>query len=235
MSRDPPLVLGDLLGRNGRRFSPYVWRIRMALAHKGLSAQVVDITLSDKSAIEGWSDYRLAPVLKHGEEVVCDSWSIAGYLERGWPARAALFPNEAARAFALFLNGWVRAALYPLVLPMITRDVLDHVHPGDRAIYRRTREARLGCSLEEAQATREARLPVFRAELSPVRGVVETNDFLCGSAPSYADYVLFGLFQWARCTSRFRLLEKDDPLHAWRTRLLGLHDGLAAAAPGYPC
>ena len=30
------IVFYDLKGRDGRNFSPYCWRIRMALAHKGL-------------------------------------------------------------------------------------------------------------------------------------------------------------------------------------------------------
>jgi glutathione S-transferase len=34
--------------------------------------------------------------------------------------------------------------------------------------------------------------------------------------------------------SAYRLLEDDDPVHAWRGRMLGLFDGLAASAPGYP-
>ena len=43
-------------------------------------------------------------------------------------------------------------------------------------------------------------------------------------------YILLGTFQWARCVSNFRLLEADDPVHAWRARMLDAHDGLAGRA-----
>jgi glutathione S-transferase len=44
---------------------------------------------------------------------------------------------------------------------------------------------------------------------------------------------LFGHFQWARCISDFELLESDDPIAHWRTKMLNAFDGLALKAPGY--
>lgn len=229
------LVLCDLLGRGGYRFSPYVWRTKMALAHKGLSAGTISITLSDKTALAGWTDYRKAPVLKHGDTIVCDSWHIAVYLEETWPERPRLFPNGASLSFARFLNGWVVSDLYPLLLPLIARDVLDHVHPGDRNRYRTTREERLGRTLEQARARRETEAELFRNRLGPLRETLAGARFLCGETLCYADYILFGLFQWARCTSAFPLLDRADPLYAWRREMLELFEGLGRKAPGYPC
>ena len=51
--------------------------------------------------------------------------------------------------------------------------------------------------------------------------------------PLYADYALFGPFQWARCISPFELLEKDDPVRLWHHRLLDRFDGLARKSPAY--
>jgi glutathione S-transferase len=45
---------------------------------------------------------------------------------------------------------------------------------------------------------------------------------------------VFGGFQWARAVSPFRLLEADDPIYAWREKLLDAFDGLARKSPGYP-
>ena len=80
---------------------------------------------------------------------------------------------------------------------------------------------------------REARLPVFRASLDPLRRTVERQEFVAGNAPAYADYVVFGAFQWARSISDFELLATDDPVRAWRSRMLDLFGGLARHAPGY--
>jgi len=37
-----------------------------------------------------------------------------------------------------------------------------------------------------------------------------------------------------RCISDFQVLANDDPVYAWRARLLDLHGGLAQGAVGYP-
>jgi glutathione S-transferase len=45
---------------------------------------------------------------------------------------------------------------------------------------------------------------------------------------------LFGAFQWARVMSPLRLLEPDDPVFAWRERVLDLFGGYAREARGFP-
>jgi glutathione S-transferase len=56
--------------------------------------------------------------------------------------------------------------------------------------------------------------------------------FLAGASPAYADHIVMGSFMWARATSPFPLLEADDPIFAWRERMLDLFDGLARNAVG---
>ena len=53
-------------------------------------------------------------------------------------------------------------------------------------------------------------------------------------APNYADYIVFGAFQWARVVSPFKLLAEEDPVYAWREKLLDAFDGMARQSPGYP-
>jgi hypothetical protein len=36
---------------------------------------------------------------------------------------------------------------------------------------------------------------------------------------------------WSRCVSDIAIVEPDDPIHAWRERLLDLFDGFARKAP----
>jgi glutathione S-transferase len=70
--------------------------------------------------------------------------------------------------------------------------------------------------------------------LEPLRPLLVQQDFISGKGPGFADYVLFGPFQWARCVSATRLLEPDDPVYAWRERLLDLWGGYAREAKGFP-
>ena len=57
--------------------------------------------------------------------------------------------------------------------------------------------------------------------------------FLGGAQPLYADYLVFGAFQWARAISPFGILAGDDPLAAWFARCLDLYGGIGCRAPGY--
>ena len=62
---------------------------------------------------------------------------------------------------------------------------------------------------------------------------MERQDFVSGATPAYADYVVFGAFQWARAISDFEVIAGDDPIGAWRGRMLNLFDGAADRAPAY--
>jgi glutathione S-transferase len=112
-------------------------------------------------------------------------------------------------------------------------DIHRHCAPEDQAYFRRSREERFGTTLEEVVRDREARLPAFRASLDPLRGTVERQDFISGRTPAYADYVVFGAFQWVRAISDFEVLPADHPVRIWRGRMLDLFGGLARRAPGY--
>src|SRR5438445_154750 len=129
------LKLYDLAGADlQRRFSPYCWRIRLALAHKGLAVETIPWRFVDKAAI--------AP-------------------------------------------------------------------------------------------SGEGKAPALRAGLAPLRATLGDQPYFGGERPMYADYALFGPFQWARCISPFQILAADDPVAAWRGRMLDLFGGLARSAPGY--
>jgi glutathione S-transferase len=73
--------LYDLAGAEPeRRFSPYCWRIKLALVHKGLTFDTIPWRFTDKDVI-AFSGQGFVPVLVDGDRVVSDSWKIAAYLE----------------------------------------------------------------------------------------------------------------------------------------------------------
>ncbi len=225
------IVLYELTGADERCFSPFCWRALMALAHKGLAPERRAIRFSDKHEI-AFSGQDRVPVLVDGEAVVPDSWDIACHLEDCYPDAPSLFGGDQGRALARFVAEWT-ATIQVQVHSAVVLDIFNHLEPDDQAYFRESREKRMGTSLEEVQEGREKRLPALGQALYPLRATLSTQPFLCGQDPAYADYVIFGAFQWARVISPFKLLETDDPVHAWRERLLDLHDGLARRAPGY--
>jgi glutathione S-transferase len=224
------IVLHDLAGADpALRFSPYCWRTRMALAHKGLAVETIPWRFTDKEAV-AFSGQGRVPVIRDGVRVVSDSWAIAEYLEDTYADRPSLFGGATGRAHARFINAWADGVMMGGIARLIIRDLLDVVAPQDAAYFRESREARFGMTLEQVQQDRETRVTDFRALLLPVRLVLGRQRWLGGEVPSYADYIVFGSLQWPRCTSRFELLETDDPVAAWRERMLDLFDGLGRKA-----
>jgi len=227
------LKLYELVGTDAARpFSPYCWRTRMALAHKGLAAETIPWCFTDKAAIAPHGSEKV-PVLLHGDSAVVDSWVIANYLEDSYPDRPSLFGGEGGRATGRMLNWWGDITVVGGMFPLIVADIPAHLAPVDAAYFRKSREARFGKPLEEVAATRDQAVVGFRKTLDPLRLTLKSQPFLGGDAPNYADYIVFGPFQWARAVSPFRLLEEDDPIYAWREKLLDAFDGTARNSPGY--
>ncbi|MGJ4905236.1 glutathione S-transferase family protein [Bradyrhizobium sp. HKCCYLS2058] len=226
--------LYELVGTDaGRPFSPYCWRTRMALAHKGLSADTIPWRFTEKSAIAPHGSEKV-PVMLDGDRAVADSWAIANYLEDTYPDRPSLFGGAGGRAMARFMNAWGDIAIVGGIFPLIIADIPNNLAAADADYFRKSREARFGKSLEEVMAARDQAVIGFRRSLEPLRQTLKTQAFIGGDAPDYADYIVFGGFQWARVVSPFRLLEESDSVHAWRERLLDAFDGLARKSPGHP-
>src|SRR5579875_1452493 len=227
------MKLYDLAGADAdRRFSPYCWRVKMALAHKGLAVETIPWRFTEKDAI-AFSGQGLVPVLIDGEREVHDSWAIAEYLEERHPDRPSLFGGASGKALSLFHASWANGFLQPAMMNFVVLDIWNHVDAKDKAYFRESREKRLGKTLEAAVARRDSEVAAFRASLLPLRLVLRSQAFLGGDKPLYADYAVFGSFQWCRCISDFQLLAADDPVYAWRGRMLDLFDGLAGKAKGY--
>ena len=225
------ITLYDLAGAEAeRRFSPFCWRTKMALAHKGLAVETVPWRFTEKDKLPQPNAGRV-PVIVDGDRVVHDSTAIADYLEERYPDRPSLFGT--GRGLTRFVQNWTETVLQAGLVRLVVFDIYRHVAPQDRDYFRRSREERLHMTLEDFVKDREAGLPAFRASLDPLRRTVERQNFVAGDAPAYADYIVFGAFQWARAISDFELLATDDPVRAWRGRMLDLHGGLARRAPAY--
>jgi glutathione S-transferase len=226
--------LYELVGREADRpFSPYCWRTRMALAHKQLEVECVPWRFTETDAL-AFSGQGRVPVLVDGDKTVFDSWTIANHLEDGYADKPSLFGGLTGRAMAAFFNNWVDNTVHPALIRIVLLDIYNQLGDADRAYFRQSREARFGTTLEKAVEDPEAKIAAFRQILQPVRLTLQKQPYLAGEAPRYADYILFGAFQWARGVSPQKLLERDDPISAWRKRLLDAHGGIAGNSQGYP-
>jgi len=227
------LKLYELVGVDAARpFSPFCWRTRMALAHKGLAVESIPWRFTEKTAIAPFKSEKV-PVLLDGARAVADSWAIANYLEDAYPDRPSLFGGAGGRAMARMLNWWGDVTVIGGMFPLIVADIATHLRPEDAAYFRQTREARFGKTLEQVVAGRDQAVEGFRKALDPLRLTLKTQPFIGGDAPNYADYIVFGPFQWARAVSPFALLQPEDAVYAWRERLLDAFDGMARQSGGF--
>lgn len=218
-------ILYDLTGANDLRFSPNCWRSRMALAHKGLDVECEPCRFTEKDKI-AFSGQTRVPILRDGERVVTDSWNIACYLEEAYPDGPSLFGDGIGYGVTRHLNAWVNTVLHPAVVKTFLVDIHDSLDPEDQAYFRETREKRFGVPLEQVSQDRQDNLAALRHALAPTNDALEAQDWICGEAPAYGDYLVFGTFQWARAVSPVHVAEPGTPLHAWNERMLDLYDGL---------
>ena len=208
-----------------RQFSPHVWKTVMSLAHKGLDYETVPVSFTDIPAIENGCTATV-PLLRDGEKLVRDSFEIALYLDEAYPDRPSLFGGEGGKAMARFIENWSQSTLHMAVTRIAILHIHDLLGPEDRAYFRRSREERLGASLEDIAAAGRVEVEGFAKKLQPLRNMLKVQPFIGGEAPLFPDYIVFGALQWLRTTAGAKVLEADDPVALWLARCLDLHGGV---------
>jgi glutathione S-transferase len=217
-------VLYELRAADGRAFSPYCWRARMALAHQGIVPELRPVRFNDIAAIGHGA--KTVPVLVDGDAVVLDSWDIAVHLEQRHPEAPSLFGGAAGRQFARFVHHWATTQLHPAIFRIGVADIWDRLDPADQPYFRESREQRLGAPLESFRQQQPILLAQLGAALVPLRAMLGEQQFLGGGQPLFADYIVFGAFQWSRVISPVPLLDPADPVGRWFERCLDLHGGI---------
>jgi glutathione S-transferase len=209
------------------RFSPYCWRIRMALAHKGVRARILPWHFGDRKLPGG---NKQVPVMVDDGEVIADSTAIAMHLEHKYHSGPSLFGGEGGEAHARFIIAWTDIVLHAALLPVAAPALIRLVKPDMQPHFREAREKRMGMSFEAARDNRAALIEKASAAMAPLRHVLKHSAFLGGEEPSYADYTVFGAFQWLRCAGNIEVLADGDPIGAWREEMLDLFGDLARGA-----
>jgi glutathione S-transferase len=222
------ITLYDLAFDKDLRPSPFCWRIKLALKHKGLPWRDEPCGFTEKQKI-AFAQSQTYPVIHDAAKVVKDSWVIAQHLDAAYPDKP-LLPD---RSYAQFVNAWADTAVNVAIFPIVVGDLVDRVRPQDRDYMLESRGKRLGTTdfaAFQAKA-REKGVVALRTALEPARRVLKEQPFLSGATPAYPDYILLGSLMWPRTISPLELLEKDDAVYTWRERMLDQFDGFARKAP----
>src|SRR5271155_250002 len=130
------LILYDLAGADpARRFSPYCWRVRLAIEHKGLPVETIPWRFTDKDVIS-FSGQGLVPVLVDSGKTVAACWGVTDHLGEAYSERPALLREAGGKAFARFIELWSDTVLLPGLMPLIIVDLFNHLHEKDREYFR---------------------------------------------------------------------------------------------------
>ena len=228
------LIFYERVGHEGRRPSPFSWRIRYALAHKGIAFNVHPVRFADVDSIRALSGQHLTPIIRDGDRVVHETWDIACYLEDRFPERPSLFGGATGRGMARLVNHWSDTQLNPPLRRVISADFPAVLDAADRAYFRTTRERDFGMTLEAACADPAVKLAAFQAAAAPLERTLAGQPYVCGLQPAYADYLVFSVFQMARLGSPKEVVPPGSAIADWRARMIGLFDNLGDRFPGYP-
>lgn len=220
--------LYELALQNGRSASPYVWRIRYALAHKGLPFESTYLGFTEIAQCCG-GRFKTVPILECGAMAMAESWDIARYLDGAYPATPLLFSNAAEYAMVRLMDEWFTAEVLRKMFRMYILDVHNAARPEDQRYFRESRETKFlhGKTLEAFTADRVARLPALRDSLNPLRAHLKHFAFLGGESPNFADYIVLGAFIWAASVGTVSMLAADDSLRGYVERGLDLYGGMA--------
>ena len=156
-------------------FSTNVERVALALGHKGLGVEWVDVDPADRTPVRELSGQQLVPVLDDGGEVVVDSMRIIHHLEERHPERPLYPTDPARRARVLLFVDWF--------------DRLWKGPPNDI-------EAELGRSATDHARVAELAASM-RGSLDVFEGLLTDGDFLMGRFGA-ADCAAFPFLRYGR-------------------------------------
>lgn len=211
--------LYDLCGRDtSRRFSPYCWRIKKALAHKNLAYETIPVPFTAISGIEG-NDAKTVPLLRDGDRTVTDSFAIAEYLDAAYPQTPELFDGRQARAMCRFVEAWTYSALHPAIVRMVSKDIHDILDEPDQAYFRRSRETALKTTLEQLHTDRDRHREHLHTGLLTLDLMLRRQPFIAGAAPNFADFIVYGSLKWPAACSDYEVLPQKPRILEWYARL----------------
>ena len=224
-------VLFELITTSGIPLSPWAWHARMALAHKGVEAEVRQHGFADKEALKAAGGKAFPFMLEADGTGFDDSMKIVLRLEEKIPD-PTLFPGgEAGLAAYYFMHRQTQLAIFPALARLLVPQIPSMLEGEDHDYFVTSREERFGKPLAELAKGWDDAIADLGNALDPFRRAMQGGGYVDGSAPAMGDYLLFGVLQWARVSSQKPVLPADDPVIGWLEGMLDLHGGLGRAAP----
>ena len=207
------ITLYELAGKNGIRFSPPCWNVKLCLLYKDIHFQTEAVGFSEKNKIL-FSNQQLVPVIKHQKGFVFDSWNIINWLDENFD-NPKLFINETSKNFSYFLYLWTSRQLLPVLFKIIAHEIPNILEGDDLDYYIITREERIKGPITKFKPVISDTIKKFRNLINPMRSLIKKNGFISGTRPGIEDFIFFGNFKWVYTCSSCKLLETEDEIYQW--------------------
>ncbi len=209
------IKLYELAGKNNVIFSPYCWRVRLALLHKKLDFSAVETAFTDIQKISD-GQFKTVPVIYDGNIAINDSFKVIEYLEANYPEKPSLFSSHEGRVLSTFIEAWANS-LHSDIAKMAIADIHSHLQDQDKAYFRKTRESFFGKKLEDVQqGNYDTAKESFLSKLSVLEKYLTKTEFIGGASPLYPDFIVFGSLQWLFTTSHtFEINELSSNCKNW--------------------
>src|SRR5262249_9235556 len=172
------ITLYDLVFQDDRRPSPFCWRAKFALKHKGLGWRDEPMGFTEKHKI-AFAQSQTVPVIHDGPKVVKDSWAIARHLDEAHPDKP-LFKSEMALSYAHFAAGGGDTAGHPALFPLLVNDLYERVRAGGKPYFQESRGKRPARSI-----SRPSRRPGARGGWPRAAACSSRRAACCASRPSW--------------------------------------------------
>lgn len=223
-------LLHDLVTADGRRLSPYCWAAKLALAHKGVAFETVPTRFVDIAKI-GDGGFKTVPVIELGPDIIGDSFELALKLEHAVFDGPTLFGGPGGLALTRYVAAQASVLLGKMSRPIVLA-IHDAMDAETQVYFRASREKMFRATLEQVSADPEASLANVREALTPLRIMLKTQDFIGGADPLFADFLVAGLFQWAKVVGAVDFLAGEERIAAWLSRIESRYGAVLAATRG---
>jgi len=154
--------------------SSYTWTVRMALAEKGVAYRL-EQAIPGSAEIKAIHPFDRIPAMRDGDIELYETRAILGYIDDAFDG-PSLLPQGGAGAKA-HGEQWISVINCYVYDAMVRRYVLQYIFPK-------------GASGEPDRAVIDTAVPEIDRQLAVFEQGYGSRDYLAGTAPSMADYLL---------------------------------------------
>ncbi|MDF1792287.1 MAG: glutathione S-transferase N-terminal domain-containing protein [Thalassobaculaceae bacterium] len=204
------MILYERLGADNLCPSPIGYRVRIALALKGMDCPRVPMRFADVDRLAAETGSRTCPAMVDGDDRFTDSASIVRHLDALQETRP-VFVDEDKQFGLAAIEQELGSRAGKVIAPWF----IDRLCPEDRDYFRSSREDRYQMTFAELVAHRSATELDLAFTVGRIATRLERGPFFSGDAPGFADTVIYGYLLWIDFADPSAMPELPPDMAAW--------------------